>query len=173
METPDILFDPEFFDAPERLMAALLEEVVWDERMRARKTACLGLPYNYSGMTYQEQPFVDGLLPLLDALEERIGFRPNSCLLNLYSDGSSRMGFHADSLEELEVGTGVAIVSLGATRVLEYQLQVDRSITHEVMLAAGSLLYMDDDVQHRWVHGILADPSIEEPRISCTFRRLR
>lgn len=171
--TPDLLYIPDFIDDHVTLLDALIEGVEWDERMRARKTASFGVPYNYSGMTYPTAAFPARFVPILNALEATLGFRPNNCLLNLYPDGKSRMGFHYDSIEELVPGTGVAIVSLGAQRVLEYQLITDRSVTYARPLPSGSMLYMDDDVQRSWLHGIPKAADVNSPRISCTFRCLR
>jgi hypothetical protein len=45
------------------LFASLAETIAWDDRLRARKAASFGLPYNYSGITYQATPFPDAFLP--------------------------------------------------------------------------------------------------------------
>jgi alkylated DNA repair dioxygenase AlkB len=93
-------------------------------------------------------------------------------LANYYPDGTSTMGFHADSTEELEPGTGVAVVSLGAERAITFRSIADRSVTVEYPLASGSLLYMSAEVQSAWKHAILPQPGAGG-RISLTFRRLK
>lgn len=167
-----MLFVSDFVAEHGALMATLMDTVAWDERMKARKTACFGVPYNYSDMVYPACPMPPALAALLPGLNERIGFEPNSALLNLYPDGQARMGFHSDRLDGLEPGTGVAIVSLGAARQLIYQRKGNKRLTHAFELNPGSLLYMDDGVQEMWKHGVPSAPEIDQPRISCTFRRL-
>jgi alkylated DNA repair dioxygenase AlkB len=154
------------------LFEHLLKSIAWDDRMRARKAASFGLPYNYSGITYNPTPFPDPLLPLLDGLEQRLGYRPNNCLAHYYADGSSTMGFHSDSIAELVPGTGIAIVSLGAERALTFRHQADRKRVESYPLPSGSLLYMSPEMQRDWKHAILAEENVGE-RISLTFRRMK
>ena len=139
--------------------------------MRARRTASFGVPYCYSGITYPIAPVPEPVAALMDRLAERLGWRPNNCLANFYSDGTSTMGFHSDSTEELEPGTGVAIVSLGAEREITFRA-ADKSFTVEYPLVSGSLLYMTAEVQAGWKHAILPQPGAGG-RISLTFRQLR
>jgi alkylated DNA repair dioxygenase AlkB len=100
-----------------------------------------------------------------------LGFVPNNCLLNFYEDGNSSMGFHSDSSEELESGTGVAIVSLGSVRNLVFRSKVDKSVEYAYPLQPGSLVYMTKEVQDHWLHAI---PKLvgAGPRISLTFRSI-
>jgi alkylated DNA repair dioxygenase AlkB len=100
-----------------------------------------------------------------------LGFVPNNCMLNFYEDGNSSMGFHSDSSEELEAGTGVAIVSLGSVRSLVFRSKADKAIEHDYPLQPGSLVGMTKEVQDHWLHAI---PKIEGagPRISLTFRSI-
>lgn len=161
-----------FVPEAEALYNHLIRTANWDERMRVRKTASYGSPYNYSGITYPVAPFPDALLPLLDRLERRHGYQPNNCLANYYPDGASTMGFHADSTEELVPGTGIAIVSLGAERSITFRSQSDKRVTGDFLLRKGSLLHMTAEVQGSWKHAILAQPEMGG-RISLTFLCLR
>lgn len=139
--------------------------------MRARRTASFGVPYNYSGITYPVAAVPEPVATIIDRLTDRLGWRSNNCLANYYPDGSSTMGFHADSTDELEPGTGVAVVSLGAERAITFRL-ADKSVTVEYPLRGGSLLYMPAEVQQGWKHAILPRPGAGG-RISLTFRRLK
>jgi hypothetical protein len=47
-----ITYIENFFASPDALFTFLLENVDWDERMAARKTASFGVAYNYVQMTY-------------------------------------------------------------------------------------------------------------------------
>ena len=167
----DFLFIDHFISDPDPLFHQLLEETVWDERMKARKTASFGIAYNYSQITYADAPFPDSLSALCGPVREAVGFEPNNCLLNYYPDGRSSMGFHSDTATGRSVGTGVAIVSLGAAREMRFRHKQDKENTSARMLIAGSLIYLDDATQEHWLHAI---PKAEEsgPRISLSFRSI-
>lgn len=168
---PDVVLIERFVAEPEALFLELSSTTPWDERMRARKTASFGIPYNYSGMTYPDAPMPKRVGDLGEAMRERLGFSPNNCLANYYPDGGATMGFHSDSITELAPGTGVAIVSLGSARILRFRFLEDRSVGHDYELTPGSLLYMPAEVQRRWQHGVPKQEGAG-PRISLTFRCL-
>ena len=140
--------------------------------MRARKTASFGAPYNYSQMSYPQRDLLPELAALLEPLGEKLGWTPNNCLINFYPDGDSTMGFHFDSLEPLESGTGVAIVSLGEERTLTFARRDDKSVRLEQVMPSGSLLLMPAPVQNEWLHAVLKQPGMMCARMSLTFRRL-
>ena|SRR5579871_3035054 len=171
MSEPDLVLEHGFVADSGQLYAALAEGVEWDERMRARKTACFGQAYNYSGMTYATVPMHPLLVPIVDSLELKLSYRFNNCLLNFYEGGEATMGFHSDSEEEIVSGTGVAIVSLGAERGITFRNVHDKSIQHTYPLPSGSLLYMPPGMQQDWKHAILRQEGVGG-RISLTFRLL-
>lgn len=166
-----VIYLPQFVANAEQLFDALKTGVAWDERMRARKTASFGQPYNYSGIFYEATPMHPLLHPILDDFNERFGFLPNNCLLNLYESGTSTMGFHTDSSADLVPDTGVAILSLGSRRTLVFRAKRNKTLAHAFALESGSLVYMAPDVQVAWKHALPAQPGAG-PRISLTFRRL-
>ncbi|MGR3279331.1 alpha-ketoglutarate-dependent dioxygenase AlkB [Acaryochloris marina NIES-2412] len=168
---PDIDLQKAFWPSHKDLFFKLCSTVVWDERMKARKTASFGVAYNYSQITYPETKMHPELIPLCAAVLESLGFTPNNCLLNFYADGSSSMGFHSDTAEELAPGTGVATLSLGATRTITYKLKTDQEVQYSYSLESGDLLYMSNAVQLDWLHGILKEAKVG-PRISITLRSI-
>jgi alkylated DNA repair dioxygenase AlkB len=169
---PDVVFEEEFVPNADALYTAILTQTTWDDRMHARLTASFGAPYNYSNMTYPAVEMPTYFQEVCDAIYSRLGFLPNNCLINNYIEGSSKMGFHADNVEELVPRTGVAIVSLGETRSLTFRRTVERDVRWDCPLPHGSLLYMSDTVQAEWQHGVLPKPSAGQ-RISLTFRALK
>jgi alkylated DNA repair dioxygenase AlkB len=169
---PGVWVEDGFVPDGDALFALLSGTTSWDARMRARRTASFGVPYNYSGLTYPVAPVPDPVAALMDRLAVRLGWRPSNCLANFYPDGNSTMGFHADSTDELEPGTGVAVVSLGAERGITFRAAADKSVAIEYPLRSGSLLYMTAEVQTGWKHAILPRPGAGG-RISLSFRRLR
>lgn len=146
--------------------------VGWDDRIKARKTASYGVPYNYAGLTYPRLEFPPEIEAVRARVSAHLGIEYNNCLLNYYPDGWSRMGFHSDSAEGIVEGAGVVIVSLGAPRALRFRRVADRDDRLNYLLQPGSLLFMAPEVQRLWEHA-LPRTSRPDPRISLTFRAVR
>ena len=163
----------DFLPNSHALYGHLAGSVVWDTRIRARKSMSFGLPYNYSGIEWPEAPFPDAVVPLRNRVATEVGFEPNNCLANFYPDGTSSMGFHSDSTAELEPGTGIAVVSLGADRTITFRRIDTKTVSESYRLTSGSLLWMCPDMQAEWRHAILTDAHAAGGRISLTFRRMR
>lgn len=160
-----------FIENPTALFTFLVHNIAWDERMAARKTASYGVAYNYSQIHYPYQPLLPELVAINKILQPVIGFEPNNCLINFYPDGKSKMGYHSDQTDILEEGTGIAIVSLGATRQLKFRKIAANDEVVLYNLHAGSLVYMTQAIQAAWQHAIPASETMDG-RISLTFRRL-
>jgi alkylated DNA repair dioxygenase AlkB len=172
LETGAIRLVPQFLSNPQALFEHLAATVAWDTRMKARKSASFGLPYNYSGITWPVGPFPVAVAELLPSITAAARFEPNNCLANYYPDGESSMGFHSDSTAELAPETGVAVLSVGAERVITFRRSADKAASESYRLPSGSLLWMCPEMQAEWKHAVLADPDVREGRISLTFRRI-
>lgn len=155
----------------DNLFQDLVEHVEWDTSMKARKTACYGETYDESGVDFRVQEMHPLLVPICEKVCRAVGFQPTNCLLNYYEDGQSTMGFHSDTTSNLEDGTGIAIVSLGAERSLTFRHKEDYDRRPSYLLPNGSLFYMTQKTQDVWTHAI-RKTSTDEPRISLTFRRI-
>ncbi|WP_299767258.1 alpha-ketoglutarate-dependent dioxygenase AlkB [uncultured Dokdonia sp.] len=167
-----ITYIEHFIENPSGLFNLLQSTVIWDERMSARKTASFGKAYNYSQMEYVHQAFTPILNGITLDIEDVLHFKPNNCLMNYYMDGTSKMGFHSDQTDILEAGTGVGIISLGATRILRFRSIEDKNITKDFSLPSGSFIYMTNEVQAHWQHAIPTSDATEG-RISMTFRKIK
>lgn len=174
MLKPDIILIENFIDNANELFDELCQTVIWNENFSARKTASFGVAYHYSGVSYDELAFPPSIQTLAEKIAHQLDFLPNNCLINYYENAQSRMGFHVDDVSQMAKNTGVAIISLGATRAITYRLIADKTIKVSYPLTASSLLYMDDNVQQLWQHAILKDKHLTEqmPRMSLTFRQL-
>src|SRR4051812_43684698 len=115
-EIAGILYVEGFLPEERRVFDWAVRNVAWDDRIKARKTASFGVPYDYAGLTYEARPFPAELERVRVLVGKAVEWEPNNCLLNYYPDGRSRMGFHSDSAMGLRSGSGVVIVSLGARR---------------------------------------------------------
>ncbi len=173
MIEPEVTIQPGYLSptTATKLYTELRDRIDWDLRISARKTACFGLPYNYSGLDYAYQPMHPLLLPICAELLQTLGFEPNSCLINYYEDGRAKMGFHSDEIDNLEAGTQIIIISLGVDRKLSFRSRTDYSQRLNYLLPHGSLLYMSQRTQEFWSHAIKR-ASVPEGRISLTFRRI-
>ncbi len=172
MHVPDCWYRPSVVGDPESLFAVVRDEAEWTEQMRSRRTASMGVPYNYSGARYPVAPWHPAVAALRDQLAPAIGFSATNCLLNHYPSGRSSLGWHADDVDILAPGTGIAIVSLGAARVLRLRTRTEDGFFYDDrLLEPGSLLYMSAAMQAEWKHALRRTPA-DEPRISLSFRHI-
>ncbi len=173
MIEPEVTIIPNYL-APRiatKLYGQLCEQIAWDERISARKTACYGLAYNYSGLVYEDKPMHDLLIPICNQLQTSLGFQPNSCLINFYADGHSKMGFHSDEIDNLEAGTEIIIISLGVERKLSFRSKANYEERRYYLLPHGSMLHMSQRTQEYWSHAIKR-ATVTTGRISLTLRRI-
>jgi len=140
-----------------------------------RLTAWIGDPgavYTYSGRTNEPTPWPDALRALRTRLCASLGNEFNAVLCNLYEDGSSSMGLHADREPELGPDPLIASVSLGATRRFQLRHRKLHDQKLDLDLTAGSLLIMRGTVQSHYRHGVPKQPRVQAARINLTFRRI-
>jgi alkylated DNA repair dioxygenase AlkB len=173
MIEPEVTIYPGYLSlsAATKLYDQLCDRIEWDERISARKTACYGLAYNYSGLIYTDKPLHDLLLPICGQIKQTLGFEPNSCLLNYYGDGRSKMGFHSDEIDNLEADTKIIIISLGVARKLSFRSKANYEERRYYLLPHGSLLHMSQRTQEHWSHAIKR-AAVTAGRISLTLRRI-
>ena len=167
-----IIYKENFISNPEDLFENMKSNVVWDERMSARKTASFGEAYNYSQISYPFLEFTTELKSIVNSINEALGFEPNNCLINYYLNGKSKMGFHSDQTDILFEGTGVAILSIGETRTLRFRNIEDNEQKTDYNLPSGSLIYMTNELQKEWQHSI-PKSNTENGRMSLTFRKMK
>ena len=170
--TPEVTLEENFVPDHVALFDWMMAHVEWDRRIQARLTASFGRPYNYAGLEYPAVEMPEALARVCERIGASLGFTPDNCLVNYYPDGHSKMGYHADNVEELAGDTGVAIVSLGGARPLKFRLMGNHDVRYELTQAPGSLLYLPQQVNREWVHAI-PRCAAAAPRISLTFRKLR
>lgn len=167
-----ITFIKNFIDNPNELFDSLKNNVEWDERMSARKTASYGEAYNYSQISYPFQEFTTELNEIIEKINDTLNFKPNNCLINYYLDGKSKMGFHSDQTDILYENTGVSIVSIGETRILRFRNIENRELIKDFALPSGSFIYMTNKIQNEWQHSI-PESETEKARMSLTFRKMK
>ena len=89
-----------------------------------RKVAWYGskaFDYNYSQITRKAKPWTKSLINLKQLIENESKDQFNSCLLNLYPEGSDGMGWHSDDEKELRPLATIASLSLGSDRKFSFK----------------------------------------------------
>ena len=164
-------------------LAQLLNAVEWknDEVIiygkhivTKRKTAWYGdkaYKYSYSNTTKQALPWTNELLALKKIVEAQSGESFNSCLLNLYHNGSEGMSWHSDAEKELKENSAIASLSFGAERKFSFK-HVSSKKTTSLILQHGSLLVMKGVTQKNWLHCLPTTTKINHPRVNLTFRTM-
>lgn len=127
--------------------------------------------YTYSKTTKTALPWTEELLELKSLVEDKIGERFNSCLLNLYRDGSEGMGWHSDGEKELKKHGTIASLSLGAERKFSFKHKQTGEVI-SLVLEHGSLLLMSGTTQTFWQHRLPISRKITQPRVNLTFRTI-
>ncbi len=167
---PDIEITNDFVDDQAALFRQLVAEMPWAECTRGLKTAVFGVPFADGAPSSTVAPLPSALQVVADAVAQRVGWQPNRCRLNYYPQRRSALGMHEDPTEGLEAGTGVAIVSVGATRVMVFERD-DGSDVFGRELRPGSLMVIGLASSVGWRHGVPARPGVG-PRIGLIFRRV-
>lgn len=162
----------------------LLSEIEWksDEAVifgklieTKRKVAWYGdesFSYTYSGRTKAALPWTDTLLEIKTAIEQTSGETFNSCLLNLYHNGSEGMAYHSDGEKDLKDNAAISSVSFGADRKFHFKHKTTKELV-SLVLENGSLLMMKGCTQKFWLHRLPTTTRIIKPRISLTFRTIQ
>lgn len=130
-----------------------------------------GLNYTYSKITKTARPWTPELLALKQLVTNTTGASYNSCLLNLYHDGSEGMAWHADDEKELLNNGSIASLSLGAERKFLFKHKISQE-TVSIMLEQGGLLEMKGEIQDYWLHRLPPVSKVATARINLTFRTI-
>ncbi len=139
-----------------------------------RKVAWYGsepFSYTYSGRTKTALPWNKTLLEIKEKIENISGETFNSCLLNLYHNGSEGMAYHSDGEKDLKDNGAISSVSFGAGRKFNFKHKTSKELV-SLTLENGSLLMMKDITQKFWLHRLPTTTKIIRPRISLTFRTI-
>lgn len=167
----------------DRYFAALLADVPWksDEVVifgkriqTARQVAWFGdsdFSYTYSGIARHAIAWNAAMRELKQLVERISGATYNSCLVNLYHEGSEGMSWHSDDEKELEHDAPIASLSLGAERKFAFKHKRTSAAT-SLLLEHGSLLMMRGSTQTHWLHSLPKSKKVTAPRINLTFRTI-
>lgn len=170
-------------DKADIILHSLLNTIVWknDEAIiygkkiiTKRQVAWYGdkeFEYTYSKVTKRALPWSEELLELKKLAEKNTNESYNSCLLNLYHNGTEAMAWHSDGEKDLKPNGAIASLSFGAERIFAFKHKQQQQII-PILLEHGSLLVMKDDTQKHWLHRLTIQSKIIKPRVNLTFRTI-
>ena len=128
--------------------------------------------YTYSGITMEPLLFSTTLKTILTKIVEETARTFTTVLLNLYRDGSDSNGWHADDEKELGINPVIASISLGSERFFHFKHKKQKELRYNLLLKHGSLLIMEGEMQHYWLHQIPKSKQVIGERINLTFRTI-
>jgi alkylated DNA repair dioxygenase AlkB len=171
------LVDSEFY------FKSLLDEIDWrcDQAVifgkhieTKRKVAWYAekpFTYTYSNITKCALSWTQNLHVLKTIVEQKTGETYNSCLLNLYHNGSEGMAWHSDGEKDLKKKGAIASLSFGAIRKFAFKHKQTKEVV-SLELKPGSLLVMKGETQQHWLHRLPPTKKVQDARINLTFRTI-
>jgi alkylated DNA repair dioxygenase AlkB len=130
-----------------------------------------GIRYSYSNNLLETRSWSPLLLEIRAKVEAFLNFSFNSVLVNLYRNGEDYVGWHSDNEVELGEQPFIASLTFGAERLFEFRHKKTLQ-QGQLLLRSGTLLIMQPNFQHDWLHGVPIDKSVQEGRINLTFRKV-
>ena len=136
--------------------------------------------YKYSGVAVKPYVEPDWLAEIREKCVDMAGLdeQPNSCNINLYRDGNDQVGWHADD-EPLFEGeyndVCILSLSLGSSRTFQVKKKGVKGVgrneaTSSFVVSHGDLCTMEGRFQRHYLHAVLREPDVQEPRINLTWR---
>ncbi|MFN2528420.1 MAG: alpha-ketoglutarate-dependent dioxygenase AlkB [Candidatus Baltobacteraceae bacterium] len=167
----DIVYFPAVFDAGEAasLCSELLATTAWSKETMKMYDKLVDVPRLVAWYRDEER-----LPQALERIRERTQLvlrrTFNAVSLNYYRDGTDSVAWHSDHNEELVDDPVVALVSVGATREMQFRTKAIPRRQLRCDLEPGSILAMRGDVQSHYEHHV---PKVGRPtsaRISVALR---
>jgi alkylated DNA repair dioxygenase AlkB len=126
--------------------------------------------YKYANLTLPSSPLSISVKLIMSHIKLHYPqYEFNSCLLNLYPNGKSEIRWHSDREEQLGPNPVIAMISLGSDRTFHMSHKETREKS-SYLLEHGDLFIMLENCQENYLHAVLKEKHITEPRISLTFR---
>jgi alkylated DNA repair dioxygenase AlkB len=151
------------------------EVIMYGKRIvTKRKIAWYGediLTYNYPSLNANALSFTKELLEIKKKIELITDEKYNSCLLNLYHNGSEGLSWHSDDEACFKQNGAIASITLGAERKFAFKHKSTKEVV-SLLLQHGSLLLMKGETQTHWLHSLPLTKKVNKPRINITFRTM-
>ena len=127
--------------------------------------------YTYSKIKKTALPWTKTLLNLKDITEKESDEEYNSCLLNLYHNGSEGVSWHSDGEKDLKKNGAIGSLSFGSERKFLFRHKRTKENVSKT-LEHGSLLVMRGVTQTHWVHQLPTTKTVHSVRVNLTFRKI-
>jgi alkylated DNA repair dioxygenase AlkB len=127
--------------------------------------------YKYANLSFGGNRFTPGMEEFIKSLNLATGRNFNSVLLNWYKNGKDEIKWHSDKEAQLGENPTIYALNLGATRKFWF-LNKATGEKSFYLVSNGDLLKMNEGCQADYLHAILPEKGITEPRISLTFREV-
>lgn len=143
-----------------------------------RKVAYFGARgYSYGNVLHSPKEYPDcvvmnGILDKMRAADPGFNVDDFSCLVTLYPDGRATIPAHSDNETQIHPDSKIWTLSLGATRRMEFVKRTGSLQEYQIPLQHGALFSMTAKSQCDWSHELLYEPSVPDPRVSFTFRKM-
>ena len=154
------------------LFERLLEIAPWQQRTRTMWDNEVLEPRLVAAWRTGE-PLPPEVTELVEPLSARYGVAFDSCLINLYRDGSDAVAWHADTVRKVMRDPLVATVSLGARRSFLVRPAAGGEVVRRYAPGEGDLIVMGGAMQHDWHHTVPREKSASGARMSITLRHSR
>ncbi|MEO6990597.1 MAG: alpha-ketoglutarate-dependent dioxygenase AlkB [Candidatus Baltobacteraceae bacterium] len=172
--TGSIVYTPDFVRSERAAAwyAALRDGIDWDASTRPMYDRVVEVP-RLTAHFGPADTLPAALAQARHAVEAHLAQRFDAFGLNWYRDGDDSVAPHHDQTGELDPGALIALLSLGATRLMRIASLALPRRSFAVALEAGSLLVMSAAVQAHWTHAVPKVRAPVGPRISIALRRRR
>ncbi|MBV8067143.1 MAG: alpha-ketoglutarate-dependent dioxygenase AlkB [Candidatus Eremiobacteraeota bacterium] len=161
-----------------RWFETLRDEVTWHSERRRMYDRDVDVPRLVAGYRLDEKELPQALREAARRASDATGAPFNRVGLNFYRNGSDSVAPHNDHLYEIVAGYPIALISLGATRMMTIRSKTKppfdsaqgRRRIFDLDLEEGSLLVMSYETQLHYDHGIPKTRAAVGPRISIALR---
>lgn len=154
------------------LFDRLLAEAPWRQRTREMWDSTVLEP-RLVAVWEAGAPLPPPVAELAGVLSGRYGVAFDSCLVNLYRDGSDAVAWHADTVRRVLRDPLVATVSLGAARSFLLRPAAGGPVARRYAPGGGDLVVMGGACQHEWLHTVPRERTASGARMSITLRHSR
>ena len=168
----DLLYNTLYHNTPWQADKITVFGKTYDQPRLTALHAINPTPYRYANITMYPHPMTVTLTDLVKKIKTIKNHPFNAVLLNLYRDGKDSNGWHADNEAELGTNPVIASVSLGEERFFHLKHRSLKDQRLKIKLQHGSLLIMEEAMQHHWLHQIPKTAKSIQPRINLTFRKI-
>jgi alkylated DNA repair dioxygenase AlkB len=181
-ESGRIIYLPGFAGAPiaAAWFGALREGVAWQSERRRMYDRDVDVPRLVARYRLDDPALPPAVAEAADRASQIASTQFNSAGLNYYRDGRDSVAPHNDHLYEIVPGHPIALISLGATRLMTIRSKKSDRVTLssvegrrrilDLDLENGSLLLMSYETQMHYDHGVPKTKNPVEARISLALR---